>query len=249
MKVSKKTNEDYNWLMLKDKKFIFNKYKTFTTYGQQNIDICEELVEILSAYLKHHPLKKEKEFFLLIDNGAKISESFIKTTLTKLLGKNIGVSMFRNIFLSSEFNFENVKKVEVQKIQKNDELSYYGKRIVVLKALVWDELYDRKIDIQLRNRLVEIFKKEPSIVDLDSSLRKTRQRQIYEFDYKRGGALAVSANQVALSVKLLFSENKIGSLGDVSSPEEVDVNYLVPFLQGPFQNVSIHSLYANFLGG
>ena len=76
--------------------------------------------------------------------------------------------------------------------------------------------------------IVEIFKKEPSIVDLDSSLRKTRQRQIYEFDYERGGALAVSANQVALSGKLLFSENKIGSLGDVSSPEEVDVNFVFP---------------------
>ena len=175
MKVSKKPNEDYNWLMLKDKKFIFNKYKTFKTYGQQNIDICEELVEILSAYLKHHPLKKEKEFFLLIDNGEKISESFIKTTLTKLLGKNIGVSMFRNITLSSEFNFENVKKVEVQTMQKDDELSYYGKRIIVFKALAWDELYDRKIDTQLRNRLIEIFKKlgYNDIVEVTKNLHKT----------------------------------------------------------------------------
>ncbi len=81
---------------------------------------------------------------------------------------------------------------------------------------------------KIAGEIKEIFAREPSIVDLDSSLRKPREKLFYEFDYKNGGNLALSAAQVAASGKLLFSENKLGLLSDVSSPEEVAVNFVFP---------------------
>jgi len=92
------------------------------------------------------------------------------------------------------------------------------------------EIYAK--DYQTRNKITNeikgIFAREPSIVDLDSSLRKLRTKEFFEFDYKNGGALGISAWQVATSSQLLFSENKIGLLSDVSSPEEVDVSLVFP---------------------
>ncbi len=95
---------------------------------------------------------------------------------------------------------------------------------MVAEIYAKDQNQRDKITAQIK----EIFSQEPSIVDLDSSLRKPRQKLFYEFDYKNGGALAVSAAQVTASGKLLFSENKLGSLSDVSSPEEVVVNFVFP---------------------
>ncbi len=95
---------------------------------------------------------------------------------------------------------------------------------VVAEIYAKDQNERDKITAEIK----EIFAREPSIVDLDSSLRKPREKLVYEFDYKNGGALALSATQVAASGKLLFSENKLGALNDVSSPEEVDVNFVFP---------------------
>lgn len=97
-------------------------------------------------------------------------------------------------------------------------------------ATVVAEIYakDQNQRDKITGKIKEIFAREPSIVDLDSSLRKPREKLFYEFDYKNGGNLALSAAQVAASGKLLFSENKLGLLSDVSSPEEVAVNFVFP---------------------
>ncbi len=81
---------------------------------------------------------------------------------------------------------------------------------------------------KITKEIHDIFATEPSIVDLDSSLRNQRQRKFYEFDYQNGGALGISAAQLASSGSLLFSESQLGILSDTSSPEEVAVNFVFP---------------------
>ena len=103
MKIGKSENLDSNWFLKKDKKFVFNVFKTAKTAGTQEIEICEDLMKILKKYLKHHPLKKDPEYFL-------IYEGDVSSILKNLFGKKIGVSMMRNIMLSNEYS-EKIKKV------------------------------------------------------------------------------------------------------------------------------------------
>ncbi len=99
-----------------------------------------------------------------------------------------------------------------------------------------------KITAEIR----DIFATEPSIVDLDSSLRAPRAHQLYQLDYQNGGALGINAAQLASSGALLFSETTLGLLGDTSSPEEVAINLVFPkevrAAENPFSVVKIASM-------
>lgn len=111
----KKTDElpkDKNYLVLEGnvpKQFIFNKFKTSKTYGQQTVEVPEALAGSLAVYLKHHPLnkgsKKPTEFkFLVGADGAPLTAgNAITRALNKVFGKKVGSSMLRHSFLSSKY--------------------------------------------------------------------------------------------------------------------------------------------------
>jgi len=105
MKVGKKSDDKSNWVLMKERQFVFNDYKTASKYGTQTMDIGEDLLKLLTIYLKHHPLKKDKTFPLLVNaDGTNLNNSnFITLTLNRLLGRKIGVSMLRNMFLTDKF--------------------------------------------------------------------------------------------------------------------------------------------------
>jgi len=86
-------------------KFLFYNYKTKGTYHLQEVNVCEELKKILTSYLKLHPLKKEKNYFLLVDfNGEPLQQvNSITRILNRIFHKRIGVSMLRNIYLTDKF--------------------------------------------------------------------------------------------------------------------------------------------------
>jgi hypothetical protein len=46
---------------VRGEKFIFNKYKTYKTYGKQEIEICSELREIILKYDEQYEIKGEKD--------------------------------------------------------------------------------------------------------------------------------------------------------------------------------------------
>lgn len=77
---------------------------------------------------------------------------------------------------------------------------------------------------ELASDIYNLFKTEPSFVDLDWSLRKTRQQKIYEYNYQDGGLFGANAAVVANVGKLLFSNTKLATLTDVSLPEEIAIN-------------------------
>lgn len=117
MKVGKKADDKSNWFLKKEKQFVFNDYKTASKYGTQSIDVGEDLLKLLTIYLKHHPLKKEKTFNLLVNaDGTNLNNSnFITLTLNRLLGRKIGVSMLRNMFLTDKFKGGILEQQELMK--------------------------------------------------------------------------------------------------------------------------------------
>ena len=119
--VSKKTKvddlpKDKNYLLLEGKKvpskFIFNKYKTSKSYGQQTVEITDKLKDTLVWYLKHHPLfqgrSKPTQFAFLVNaDGTKFEQvNAITRILNKVFGKNVGSSMLRHIFLSEKYDIK-----------------------------------------------------------------------------------------------------------------------------------------------
>jgi multidrug efflux pump subunit AcrB len=70
----------------------------------------------------------------------------------------------------------------------------------------------------------EIFKHEPSVVDLDFSWRPGRPRLQYQYDLAKGGLVGANAESLAQFGHLIFSESPLLSLNEVQSPEDVTVD-------------------------
>lgn len=124
MKISNDTSDKkFNYLDMKNKKFIFNNYKTAKTYNEMIVDINDDLYKVLKLYMSNHPNKnklknKNYNFHLLVDSSG---EPYDKSNqITKLLNKifngKVGVSMLRNIYLTSKYG--NVMK-ELEKDVKS----------------------------------------------------------------------------------------------------------------------------------
>lgn len=106
-KYGKDTDNNKNYLDLSSRKFIFNRYKTAKTYGQQVVDIPESLWSALNVFLHFHPLAKQKakEYKLLVkfDGSPLSSVNAITRILNRIFGKKIGSSMLRHSYLSSKY--------------------------------------------------------------------------------------------------------------------------------------------------
>lgn len=116
------TDQDSNYLVLDGMKFIFNKYKTAKTHGQQVFSIPESLHIPISLYLTLHPLLKGKTTkpltskltakstpieFLVQYNGSPLTAvNAITRILNRVFGKRIGATMLRHIYLSSKYNVD-----------------------------------------------------------------------------------------------------------------------------------------------
>ena len=104
-----------------------------------------------------------------------------------------------------------------------------------------DELTRKKVADEMYN----LFKAEPSIVDLDYTSRLSRSKKVYMYDYAKGGLLGTNAQMVAQNGALLFSESRMGLLNDLSSPEEVSIDLSVDNNQrsndNPFANITTPS--------
>jgi len=107
---------DKNYLDLATKKFIFNRYKTQKTYGQQSIEIPETLMKVIALYLKHHPLVKgnktkttEYRFLVFPDGTPLTAVNAITRILNRIFGKKVGSSMLRHSFLSSKYDIKEME--------------------------------------------------------------------------------------------------------------------------------------------
>jgi hypothetical protein len=108
-KLPKEYSTDKNFYDLQSKQFVFNKYKTAKTYGEQRIAVPESLQEALAAYFKFHPHRTQKEFKMLVkyDGSDLNTVNAITRILNRIFERNVGSSMLRHIYLSSRYNGTN----------------------------------------------------------------------------------------------------------------------------------------------
>jgi hypothetical protein len=116
LKITSKYNDDlsneFNYLDIKKRKFIFNNYKTAKKYNKQETDINDELFSIIQGYIKTFKLK-DGDYLL---NDLKTNEPYKNTNsitllLNRIFKKNIGASMLRKMYLTSKYgdNAEQLK--------------------------------------------------------------------------------------------------------------------------------------------
>ncbi|MBT7767090.1 MAG: efflux RND transporter permease subunit, partial [Bdellovibrionales bacterium] len=91
------------------------------------------------------------------------------------------------------------------------------------------EIYGPDEDQRKRvaNELVEIFKQEPSFVDIDYSFRPERERLVYPYNQQTGGSLGLRSNTVGMLGRMIFSETPLITLDDISTPEPVEITLSV----------------------
>ncbi len=96
-------------------------------------------------------------------------------------------------------------------------------------ATMMAEIYgpDAKTRERVAREVHDVFKAEPSVVDLDTTLRLGRPRRTYTYDPSKGGILGVNSSQVAKVGTLLFSESPIVSVDEATSPEDISVDLSV----------------------
>lgn len=80
---------------------------------------------------------------------------------------------------------------------------------------------------KVTEEVYKIFSDEPSVVDLDTSLRNGRPKYVYPISYDKAGTFGVRALSLAGTGRYLFSESPLVSLSDSKEPEEVTINLSV----------------------
>jgi len=115
MVVVKKYKPEYgteqNFLDLSKSEFQFNNYKTAGTYKTQIVPVEPKMREIIDAFLKHHPLKKQlktadaKVSFLVDYQGNPFTQiNSLTRMLYKIFGTKIGSSMMRKLYLTDKYS-------------------------------------------------------------------------------------------------------------------------------------------------
>jgi len=99
-----------NYYDLTTHQFVFNKYKTARAYGVQKVEVPEVLQNVLSTYIKRHPLNRPgtKEFRLLTHiDGTELNQvNGITRILNRIFGKKVGISMLRHSYLTGKYGSE-----------------------------------------------------------------------------------------------------------------------------------------------
>jgi multidrug efflux pump subunit AcrB len=101
---------------------------------------------------------------------------------------------------------------------------------------------DRRIATE---EIYEIFQSEPSVVDLDTSLRTGRTKIIYPVDYEKAGLLGVQTQALVDMSAILFRENLVGEMESTEDPETTGIYVSIPnqirSSAQPFQDQNIRS--------
>lgn len=114
-------------------------------------------------------------------------------------------------------------------------------------ATMMAEIYGPTAEVRKKvtQEIHQIFSKEPSVVDLDTSLRPGRQRRWFEYDQLQGGQLGTKSSSVMQLGHLVFSETSLTTLAEQSAPEEVSVDLSLADVarssDRPFQHLKLPS--------
>lgn len=110
------------------------------------------------------------------------------------------------------------------------------------------EVYGPTVDARKKvaEEVFQIFKEEPSVVDLDTSLRNGRPKMVYPIDFEKSGLYGIKTSALAYTGSILFSESPLVSLATAEAPEEVSIHLSIKqsirSSKTPFQNQNIMSM-------
>ncbi len=93
-------------------------------------------------------------------------------------------------------------------------------------ATMLAEVYgpDEETRKKVTQEIEAIFKSEPSVVDLDTTLRYGRLRKFYQYDQAQGGVLGAKAQELMMLGRLVFSETPLTTLSNSNSPEDISID-------------------------
>ena len=115
--------EKDNYVDLKRKQFVFNDYKTNKFFKQNKVEINDELLDILTKFIKIKKSKKNKfnkELLLENQNSEMIKQSSLAIRFKTIFNtdKNISTTLLRKIFVSN-FYKDDIKNKDIE-ILEND---------------------------------------------------------------------------------------------------------------------------------
>lgn len=114
-------------------------------------------------------------------------------------------------------------------------------------ATMMAEIYgpDEETRKKVTKEIEAIFANEPSVVDLDTTLREGRSRQVYEYNQSQGGLLGTNSSELMALGQMVFSETPITTLANSNAPEEISVDLSLSqkarSSQHPFEDLRIPS--------
>ena len=109
-------NNDVNYLLLDNGKFIFNTYKTSKIYNQQIIDINKELLDVIKLYFKFHPLKDvdNNTIPLIVSyKGLHLNNNNSINEILSKIDKNLNSTMIRHSYITYMFKDNNIKSKNI----------------------------------------------------------------------------------------------------------------------------------------
>lgn len=107
MKIGEPKDDNYNYY---DKfKFYFNRYKTDKIYGQQVVDVPDEIGKLIQLRQRLN----QSEWLLTNTRGDKLSSQLMTKYVADSFGMDVGASAIRNISATDKFGGQ---KVEMQKV-------------------------------------------------------------------------------------------------------------------------------------
>lgn len=118
-----------NYIDIKKKKVIFNRYKTFKSHGQQIVKIPNDIMKVINKFLKINT----SGYLLCTNKIKKMNNSQLSKRLQEIYGQDIGVDMLRSIFLSDMYkdipqlkHMENIASQMGHNV--NSALNFYVKK-------------------------------------------------------------------------------------------------------------------------
>ena len=109
--------ETDNYIDLKKKQLIFNKFKTAKFKGTQVLDIPPALLKILSKWISKIP--KEIDNVLFNSNLEPLSNVVLNQRLTSLLGDKKSVNSLRHFYLTSKYKTLMKEKEKMEQDMNN----------------------------------------------------------------------------------------------------------------------------------
>lgn len=101
MVLGKGDDDKKNYVDMKGGKYYFNNFKTAKS-GKEVIDIPEEILPCLKSYISKMNLT-EGDYLLFPDDENRSNSNRMTKSLNSIMGKKVGASMLRHIYLSHKY--------------------------------------------------------------------------------------------------------------------------------------------------